>query len=395
MDHPSTPNTVTSNAPRIPLPSPLPKLASNPLVLIAPFFLWGTAMVAMKGVMNETTPLFLASIRLVPAGLLVVLVSALLGRQQPKGWRAWLWISLFALVDGTLFQGFLAKGLERTGAGLGSVMIDSQPLAVAVMARFLFQEWIGLIGWIGLLIGLLGISCIGLPDDWIIGFFQGQNPILVFEQEIWSGLFQQGEWLMLMAALSMALGTILIRYVVRWADPVAATGWHMVLGGLPLMAVSISSALEASDEIHALPWQNISLPGLLEISYATIFGSAIAYGVFFYIAAQGNLTSLSALTFLTPVFALLFSTILLSESLSTLQWCGVILTLISIYLINRRLQIANWITQQSPHNRLLQRLCPPAADSQNTADSEIRPHTDTSPEVSQTDVLDQVPPQKY
>lgn len=362
-----------NDAPRLPIRQPLFNLSANPLILITPFFLWGTAMVAMKGVMQETTPLFLAGVRLLPAGLLVVAVSVLLGKQQPKGWRAWLWISLFALVDGTLFQGFLAKGLERTGAGLGSVMIDSQPLAVAVMARFLFQEWIGPLGWIGLLIGLVGISFIGLPDEWIIGLFQGHisnvgaasGPVITVEQEIWSGLFQQGEWLMLMAALSMAVGTILIRYVVRWADPVAATGWHMVIGGAPLMvaavldwlfgnaaeysdlsAVGMASVIQEALADGTAPWQGISLPGWLEMSYTTVFGSAIAYGLFFYIAAQGNLTSLSALTFLTPVFALLFSTLLLSESLSTLQWSGVVLTLISIYLINQRVQIATWLSAQ-------------------------------------------------
>ncbi len=336
------------NAPRIPLPQPLPELAANPLILIAPFFLWGTAMVAMKGVMDETTPLFIAGFRLLPAGLLIVFVSVLQGRDQPTGWRAWLWISLFALVDGTLFQGFLAKGLERTGAGLGSVMIDSQPLAVAVMARFLFQEWIGPLGWIGLVVGLLGISFIGLPDDWILGIFQGQNPAPIFEQELWTVLFQQGEWLMLMAAVSMAVGTILIRYVARWADPVAATGWHMVLGGAPLFVASLVDSSWATT--GDLPWYGISLPGWLEIGYATVFGSAIAYGIFFYIAAQGNLTSLSALTFLTPVFALLFSTLLLSESLSTLQWSGVMLTLLSIYLINQRMQLADWLSARLPIN---------------------------------------------
>ena len=329
-------------------------------------------MVAMKSVMPETTPLFLASVRLVPAGALVILVAVLLGREQPKGWRAWLWISLFALVDGTLFQGFLAKGLERTGAGLGSVMIDSQPLAVAVMARFLFKEWIGPLGWIGLFVGLVGISLIGLPDDWIFAFFQGQNPVQAFEQEVWSVLFQQGEWLMLMAALSMAVGTILIRYVVRWADPVAATGWHMLLGGLPPMALSVFQGSDTTERLQSFPWQGISLPGLMEISYATVFGSAIAYGVFFYIAAQGNLTSLSALTFLTPVFALFFSMLLLSENLSTLQWSGVVLTLISIYLINQRTRIATWLAQQLPQNRLLQAALAPepaTVDSSSASDS--------------------------
>jgi drug/metabolite transporter (DMT)-like permease len=121
--------------------------AINPILLIAPFFLWGTAMVAMKGTIPHTTPLFMAAVRLVPAGILILGAALYMGKPQPKTWMAWLWIALFGLVDGALFQGFLAEGLQRTGAGLGSVMIDSQPLAVALMARLLFGEQVGLWGW--------------------------------------------------------------------------------------------------------------------------------------------------------------------------------------------------------------------------------------------------------
>ena len=34
-----------------------------------------------------------------------------------------------------------------------------------------------------------------------------------------------------------------------------------------------------------------------------MFGGAASYGIFFYFASKGNLTALSSLTFLTPVFA--------------------------------------------------------------------------------------------
>ncbi len=296
-----------------------------PLLLIAPFFFWGTAMVAMKAVIPNTTPLFMAGVRLVPAGVLVLIVAAILGKPQPKSWIAWLWISLFALVDGTMFQGFLAEGLERTGAGLGSVMIDSQPLAVAILALWLFGDRIGLWGFLGLSIGVLGISLIGLPDQWIIDLLHKDVSAIAGS---WEALFASGEWLMLLAALSMAVGTILIRYVCRYADPVVATGWHMILGGLPLLA--LSSGLESQQ------WANIDLGGWLALGYSTVFGSAVAYGLFFYFASSGSLTSLSSLTFLTPVFALFFGNLFLGELLSPLQWVGVGLTLISIYLVNQR-----------------------------------------------------------
>ena len=298
---------------------------TSSLLLIAPFFLWGTAMVAMKGVIPQTTPFFMAGIRLVPAGILVLLVAWLWKRPQPQGVKAWLWIIIFALLDGAMFQGFLAAGLTQTGAGLGSVIIDSQPLAVALLSCWLFGEVIGFWGGIGLGLGVVGISFIGLPQTWFSNLLQTQTIPLMFNH---LDLFHSGELLMLLASLSMALGTVCIRYVSRYADPVVATGWHMILGGIPLFM--ISGIWESSQ------WTGIDLQGWLSLSYATIFGSAIAYGIFFYLASKGNLTSLSSLTFLTPVFALSFGNLFLNEVLTPWQWFGVSLTLVSIYLINQR-----------------------------------------------------------
>jgi drug/metabolite transporter (DMT)-like permease len=278
-------------------------------------------MVAMKGVIPETTPLFLAGV---------------LGRPQPQGWRAWLWIGLFAVVDGALFQGFLATGLVHTGAGLGSVMIDSQPLVVALLALWLFGERIGSWGWLGLGLGVLGISLIGLPKAWILQGLQGswlQTDGLEISQELALPPMEQwGEAWMLLAALAMAVGTVMIRGVARHADPIVATGWHMILGGLPLLGLS---GLWETQQ-----WQALGRWDWLALAYATVFGSAIAYGLFFYFASQGSLTSLSSLTFLTPVFALIFSHLFLSEMLTPLQAMGVCLTLMSIYLVNRREQLA-------------------------------------------------------
>lgn len=305
------------------------KLPFQPLLLIAPFFFWGTAMVAMKGLLPQTTPFFMAGVRLVPAGVLVILAGILSGRPQPKGWQAWLWISIFGLVDATLFQGFLAQGLMRTGAGLGSVMIDSQPLAVAILSLWLFQETIGFWGWLGLAIGIIGISFIGLPDDWILGLLNSE--LLTTSIDI-SQLFNSGQLLMLLAALSMAVGTVLVRWVCRYADPVVGTGWHMIIGGFPLFGLSAISETQQ--------WQNIDLSGWAAMGYSTVFGSAISYGLFFYFASSGSLTSLSSLTFLTPVFALLFGNFFLQEVLSPLQSLGVCLTLVSIYLVNQRETLA-------------------------------------------------------
>jgi drug/metabolite transporter (DMT)-like permease len=65
-------------------------------------------------------------------------------------------------------------------------------------------------------------------------------------------------------------------------------------------------------------------------------GSALAYGLFFWFANSGDLTGFTALTFLTPVFALLCGVLLLGEQLRPLQWLGAVVALGSVVLINRR-----------------------------------------------------------
>ena len=219
-------------------------LAKSPIFLVAPFFFLGTAMVAMKFIIPHTSPLFLAAFRLLPAGLLTLMVAAVLKLPQPKTWKAWLWISLFALVDGAMFQGLLTTGLVNTGAGLGAVLIDAQPLVVALLARVLFGNLIGLWGWLGLAIGIAGISLCGLPEAWIYSFLDHGINIGPWLQGLgnggidWASLLRSGELLMLLSALSMSAGTIIVGYVKRHADPIVATGWHMILGGIPLAVMS-------------------------------------------------------------------------------------------------------------------------------------------------------------
>jgi drug/metabolite transporter (DMT)-like permease len=302
--------------------------------MLLPFALWGTAMAAMKPLLDGGSPLLLASLRLLPAGLVLLLAARLLGRPlriDPADWPALL---LFALIDGTVFQGLLAHGLGQTGAGLGSVLIDSQPLLVALLARGLYGDAINPVGWLGLLLGLLGILCLGLPPALLRQWWL-EGPAVVGLRP-WS----HGEAWMLGAAAAMALGTVLCRAASRRSDPVVVTAWHMLIGGLPLLLATVLAPAIAGGWDPAAGWAALRPAwGLLDwglMAYASLLGSALAYGLFFNFASRGDLTGFTALTFLTPVFALICGVLLLEERLLPLQWLGALLALVSVVLINRR-----------------------------------------------------------
>ena len=305
------------------------------VALVSPFFLWGTSMVAMKEVLPATSPLFVASVRLVPAGAVLVAWAASKGRPMPSGGMAWLAIAIFALVDGTAFQGCLAEGLQRTSAGLGSVIIDSQPLTVAVLAAIIYGESLAPAGVFGLFLGIVGLLMLELPKEALAqiggGDLGGALAAVTAGVDDGGGIWDSGEWWMLLAAQSMAVGTVMVRWVCKYVDPVMATGWHMALGGVPLLAYSIATEPGVYENLDKLTAGDVG--GLM---YTSLLGSALAYGAFFYFASKGSLTKLSSLTFLTPMFAALFGYLLLGETLDEIQLAGAAVTIAGIYLVNTR-----------------------------------------------------------
>ncbi|PNH05330.1 hypothetical protein TSOC_008405, partial [Tetrabaena socialis] len=286
--------------------------------------------------------------------------AASTGRAQPSTLKAWAWVLAFALVDAAAFQGCLAEGLTRTSAGLGSVIIDSQPLSVAVLAALLFGERLSGVGVAGLLLGVAGLGLLEVPGDSI-----GDAAQLVLSGEWRPQLpgadggspLDSGELWMLMAAQSMAVGTVMVRYVTKHVDPIMATGWHMVIGGAVLAAAAASagldhdttaapasaaagSAVTATDLVASLSAQlsQLTPADAVAMTYVSMLGGAASYGIFFYFASRGSLTSLSSLTFLTPIFASAAGYVALGEVLSPLQLLGGAVTLAAVGCINYRPQ---------------------------------------------------------
>ena len=81
------------------------------LAMVLPFALWGTAMAAMRPLLDGAGPLTLAWMRLLPAGLVVLLAAQVLGRSMAVDRRDWFWFALFAVVDATAAAAFDTLGV--------------------------------------------------------------------------------------------------------------------------------------------------------------------------------------------------------------------------------------------------------------------------------------------
>ncbi|KAF5837194.1 Drug/Metabolite transporter superfamily [Dunaliella salina] len=263
------------------------------LVLISPFMFWGTSMVAMKGLMTAFSPLLMGSFRLLPSGFILVAVAAAQGRPAPSTLAAWAWVAAFALVDGACFQGFLAEGLQRCTAGLGSVIIDSQPLTVAVLAALLFGEALTPASILGLVLGVSGLLLLELPEDSLVNAGMRELLCLPCEHFVW---------------------------------PVAAGAPR----GQPSQCRKKEDPQAITEVVQGLGPQDIA-----SSLYVSLLGGAASYGIFFWLASsKGNLTALSSLTFLTPVFAAVTGYFVLGEVLTLPQIVGGAVTLSAVFLIS-------------------------------------------------------------
>jgi drug/metabolite transporter (DMT)-like permease len=221
---------------------------------------------------------------------------------------------------------------------------------VALLAALLFGEALSPLGVAGLFIGVAGLLLLEVPPELLQlgggpvgGGSSGSSDLAAAAAAAaagvaggssagWASLASSGEFYMLLAAQSMAVGTVMVRWVSKHCDPVAATAWHMLLGGGALAAAALAADGGSGDLAARLA--QFSGSDALAMAYVSLLGGAASYGIFFYEATHGSLTAISSLTFLTPVFAAGAGYLALGETLTPLQLVGAVVTLSAVFAIN-------------------------------------------------------------
>ena len=117
------------------------------LLLLLPFILWGTAMTAMTPLLETGGVWFVAGLRLLPAGAVLLVWVWISGRPLLVDRRDLGWFALFTLVDAACSRAY--SPMDQTGAGLGSVLpIVSRFLLPTGTCAFLRID--NPVGWIDL-----------------------------------------------------------------------------------------------------------------------------------------------------------------------------------------------------------------------------------------------------
>lgn len=259
---------------------------------------WGSTYVVTTELLPPGRPLLAATLRALPAGLLLLAVT----RRLPAG--DWWWRSA---VLGTLnigvFFALLFVSAYRLPGGVAAVLGAVGPLVVAGLSVLLLAERVALRTVVAGLVGVAGVALTVLTaaarlDP--LGLVAGVG-----------------------GTVSMALGLVLTK---RWGRPAAlltVTGWQLTAGGLVLLPVALAA--------EGLP-SSISAANVGGYAYLSLVGTALAYTIWFRGLDRLPAPTVSLLGLLSPVVAAVLGWSVSGQSLTSVQLVGMALALGAVVL---------------------------------------------------------------
>ncbi|MFW6320803.1 MAG: DMT family transporter [Halohasta sp.] len=269
-------------------------------LLVSLFF--GGTFVAAKAGQADVPPLLLVALRFdIAAVLLLGYVALTRPRSEwlPRTGRDVAAILAAGVLAIGLANGLLFVGQGSVSSGVGAILFALVPIFAPLFAGVLLSdERLSTAGAVGTLVGLLGV---GLVID--------VRPASLLET------FDGGAMVVLAGAVSLAVGTVVIRRADASLSSTVRTAWALPVSALVCHGLSFG----VGESPAAAEW---TLGAVVSIAYLSVFAGAVAYILYFSLLDDVGATRSSLVFYVSPVVATLGGWLLLGESLSATTITG-------------------------------------------------------------------------
>lgn len=273
---------------------------------------WGGSFVAIEVGLTALPPVLLAGYRFDLAALLMLAyVATATDRPVPADRTGWAAVLVGALLLVAVNAGLLFVGQQHTTGGVAAIVYSLNPILTTAFAALLVGgERLDPRGYLGVALGVLGVGFIARPD--LSGALDGTvlGVALVFG-----------------AAVSVSLGSVLVRRLDATLPSVTLTAWSMAGGAVALHLLSL-----ARGEAVALP---AGARVLVALAFLGVFSSAVAYTIYFTLLARVGAFQANLVSYVVPVVATTLGWALLEERVSALTLVGFLLILVGFLLVKR------------------------------------------------------------
>ncbi len=274
---------------------PLAKASRSQILLAfaAVYIIWGSTYLAIRFAIETLPPMLMVGTRFLAAGGIMYVWLRARGAAKPEAihWRSAAIIGILMPVLGT---GVVVWAEQRVPSGIAALLVAIEPL------------WIVLLLW-----WRPGGK---RPDAWVIGGvalgLAGLYLLVDPSRDTQKGdLF--AEAMLLVAALSWAIGSLYSRRAPQPKVKFLGTGMEMIVAGIVLIAAGLLTG-----EANHFSFAAASAKSWLSLLYLVVFGSIIAYTAYLWLMRAADATLVSTYAFVNPVVAVFLGWAFASEPLN-------------------------------------------------------------------------------
>lgn len=259
--------------------------------------LWGSAFPCIKigyqllGITSDAanSQILFAGMRFTLAGILVIFFGSCFSGQIliPKA-HTWPKIIILSLFQTIIQYIFFYIGLSHT-SGVKASIIEGTSVFIALLIASLFfhQEMLSGKKLLGCVIGFIGVIIVNLNKNGLE-----------------TDLKLMGEGFVFLSTVSYALSSVCMKHFSKNENTVLLSGYQFIAGGIVMTAVGFFMGGNIS-------YDSLSSVGML---FYLAMVSAAAYSLWGILLQYNPVSKVAVYGFMTPVFGVLLSTVLLQEN---------------------------------------------------------------------------------
>ena len=280
------------------------------LIIVA--VVWGTTYLGIRIAVETIPPWFVTSMRQGIAALMLLFLLLFKKQLEWIGWKNFQLQLIPALLMLVIANGFTTIAEQTLPSGLTSIMSAFSPVVIFLMSITFKLQKPDLKGFIGVVIGFLGVIYI---------FKDGLGDIL-------DPNYKTGILFLSIGILGWASGNIYSKINTHKTKNISLNLFYQF---------SIASIIQLvlafifSDNLEISTWSFRSLSAVL---YLAIFGSVIAFFSYYYALKRVTVVQLSFLNYFNTIIAVFLGWLFLDEIITSDFVVATLLIIIGVFIIN-------------------------------------------------------------
>jgi drug/metabolite transporter (DMT)-like permease len=293
------------------MPFPLSAKSRIVVAFACVYLCWGSTYGAIHIAGQHLAPPLVGAIRTLFSTVIIGAICMARGTSMRVPLRTAGQLALVGVLIMTFNNVLLIWAETKVASGYASLVVATIPIFIALFETVLpHGERLNLRGWLGTLLGVLGMLVLLWPT-----LHRSSNG-----GDSQRSLF--GFVLLIGAALSFAIGSILARRFRFRIDTFVATAWQIGSAGVVNLILATAGGC-----FHTAVWTR---SGVLAIAFLAVFGTVVGLSAYTYLVQHVAITKVSTYAFVNPVIAVLIGVALFRERLAPAELAGTVLIVAAV-----------------------------------------------------------------